>query len=112
MKKIVVFLVAALLLAGGLRAAKVSPETAAVVARHFMERQGVKAPLALADCGVGEMYLFAAADGGFVLVAGDDCVRPILGYSLTGRFADTLPDHIASWLQGYAGEIALLRSRG
>ena len=112
MKKIVVFLVAVLLLAGGLRAAKVSPETAAVVARHFMERQGVKAPLTLTDCGVGEMYLFAAADGGFVLVAADDCVRPILGYSLTDRFADTLPDHIASWLQGYADEIALLRSRG
>lgn len=112
MKKITLFLFVALLLTGGLRAAKVSPETAATVARHFMERQGAKAQLTLRDCGVGEMYLFAATDGGFVLVAGDDCARPILAYSLTSRFADTLPEHIASWLQGYAEEIALLRSRG
>ena len=112
MKKITLFLFVALLLTGGLRAAKVSPETAATVARHFMERQGVKVQLTLTDCGVGEMYLFSAADGGFVLVASDDCARPILAYSLTSRFADTLPEHIASWLQGYAEEIALLRSRG
>ena len=112
MKKIVLFLLVGVLLSGTLRAAAVSPETAATVARNFMARQGVKAALSPKDCGVGEMFLFTAADGGFVLVAADDCVRPILAYSLTARFADTLPDHIASWLQGYAGEIALLRSRG
>ena len=112
MKRIVVFLFAGLLLTGAVRAEKVLPETAATVAHNFMERQGAKAQLTLMDCGVGEMYLFAATDGGFVLVAGDDCARPILAYSLTSRFADTLPEHIASWLQGYAEEIALLRSRG
>lgn len=101
-----------LLLTGGLRAEKVSPETAGTVARHFMARQGADVVLARVDCGLAEMYLFTAADGGFVLVAGDDCVRPILGYSLTDRFADTLPEHVASWLQGYAEEIAWLRSRG
>ena len=95
---------------GSAQAARVSPEKAATVAHNFMERQGVKSQLELVDCGVGEMYLFTAVDGGFVLVAADDCVRPILGYSLTDRFADTLPEHIASWLQGYAEEIALLRS--
>lgn len=112
MKKIVLFLVAGFLLTGSLRAEKVSPETAATVAHNFMIRQGVEAPLTSMPCGVEEMYLFVAADGGFVLVAGDDCVKPILGYSLTDRFADTLPEHVASWLQGYAEEIALLRSRG
>ena len=96
---------------GSAQAARVSPETAATVAHNFMERQGVKVQLELVACGVGEMYLFTAVDGGFVLVAADDCVRPILGYSLTNRFADTLPEHIVSWLQGYAEEIALLRSR-
>lgn len=101
-----------MLLTGTLRAATVSLETAATVAHNFMARQGVKASLTLNDCGVGEMYLFSAADGGFVLVAGDDCVRPILAYSLTSPFADTLPEHISSWLQGYAEEIALLRSQG
>lgn len=112
MKKIVLFLLGAMLLVGGLHAAKVSPEMASMVARNFMVRQGVKAQLHLVDHGWSEMYLFAAVDGGFVIVAGDDCVRPILAYSLTSPFADTLPEHISSWLQGYAGEIALLRSQG
>lgn len=112
MKKVVLFLVAGFLLTGGLRAEKVSPETAATVAHNFMARQGVKASLTLKECGVGEMYLFTAVQGGFVLVAGDDCVRPILAYSLTSPFSDTLPEHISSWLQGYAEEIALLRSQG
>ena len=112
MKRTFLFLVASLLLAGTLQASKVSSETASTVAQNFMQRQGVKALLTLNDCGVGEMYLFTASDGGFVLVAGDDCVRPILAYSLTARFSDTLPDHVASWLQGYSEEIALLRSRG
>lgn len=99
------------MLAGTMQAAPVSPETAAVVARNFMDRQGVKAPLTLMDCGVGEMYLFSA-EGAFVLVAGDDCVRPILGYSLSNNFADRMPEHVTSWLQGYAEEIVLLRLRG
>lgn len=112
MKKILVFFVACLTLMGGARAERVSLEAASAVARHFMERQGVKATLTLTDCGLQEMYLFTAVDGGFVIVAGDDCVRPILGYSLGDRFADTLPEHVASWLQGYAEEIALLCSHG
>ena len=112
MKKIVLFLLEAMLLTGSLHAAKVSPEMASMVARNFMVRQGVKAQLHLVDHGWSEMYLFAAVDGGFVIVAGDDCVRPILGYSLGDRFADTLPEHVASWLQGYAEEIALLCSHG
>ena len=112
MRRFVFFLLSALLFFSPLRAGNVSPETAATVAHNFMERQGVKTQLTLTDCGVGEMFLFSAAEGGFVLVAADDCVRPILAYSLTDSFADTLPEHVISWLQGYAGEIALLRSRG
>lgn len=112
MKKFVLFFIAGLLLTGSLQAAKVSSGMAATVAHNFMERQGVTAQLTLVDCGVEEMYLFVAADGGFVLVAADDCVRPILGYSFTDRFADMLPEHVALWLQGYAEEIAMLRSRG
>ena len=112
MKRISLFLLVSVLLSGAMRAAEVTPVTAATVARHFMERQGVKAPLTQAYCRLQEMYLFTATDGAFVLVAADDCVRPILAYSLSSPFADTLPDHIASWLQGYADEIVWLRSRG
>ena len=101
-----------MLLTGAVLAAKVSPETAATVAHNFMERQGTKAPLTLMDCGWNEMYLFTAAEGGFVLVAGDDCVRPVLGYSLTAPVNTQLPENMVDWIQGYAEEIALLRASG
>ena len=64
------------------------------------------------------IYLFSSVDGqGFVLVAADDCVRPVLGYSATGRFpqptADNrLPVHFAAWLDGYRREITSLRAAG
>ena len=111
------------MLTGSLQAAKISPETAGTVARNFMARQGVSAKLTLIDCGLNEMYLFAAtpslksssdseAARGFVLVAGDDCVRPILGYSLTAPVTTPLPENMSDWIQGYAEEIAHLRESG
>ena len=39
-------------------------------------------------------------------MAADDCVPPILGYSLTGTFVtDDMPDNVRGWLQGYDDEI-------
>ena len=111
MKRIVTLLLASVLLTGGLQAAKVTPGTAATVARNFMDRQDRQDRLTLVDCGLNDMYLFAAMSGGFVLVAGDDCVRPILGYSTTAPVVNPLPENMADWIQGYAEEIALLRSR-
>ena len=102
MKRIVSFLVAGLMMVGSLQAAKVSVETAAIVARNFMDCQGIKASLTLVDCGLTEMYLFSASDGGIVLVAGDDCVHPILGYSLTASAIAPLPENMVDWVNGYA----------
>lgn len=43
---------------------------------------------------------------GFVLVAGDDCVMPILGYSLNNRFViEGMPANISSWMEGYQMQI-------
>lgn len=60
------------------------------------------------------MYVFNALGGqGFVLVAADDCVRPVLGYSPKGTFdAEALPAHVAAWLEGYGREIASLEAAG
>lgn len=99
-------------MAGSLRAAKISPEKASLVAHGFMERQGFKGQLAMIDCALPELYLFAGAEGGFVLVAGDDCVRPILGYSLTAPVSIPLPENMADWVRGYSEEIVRLRSGG
>ncbi len=60
------------------------------------------------------IYLFSSADGkGFVLVSGDDCVRPLLAYSTDGIFeVNGMPAHVAAWLDGYRREIASLRAAG
>lgn len=43
---------------------------------------------------------------GFVLVAGDDSVLPILGYSENGSFdPENLPENFAKWIEGYQKEI-------
>lgn len=51
-------------------------------------------------------YVLNAGAGGFVIVAGDDNVSPILGYSDEGTFdPDKIPYNVAKWLEGYKSEI-------
>lgn len=63
----------------------------------------------------GYYYVFNVdeADGGFVVVSGDDRTAPILGYAASGTFdADRLPPHLVSWLNGYAEQIKYMERRG
>lgn len=59
------------------------------------------------QCGYSEFYIFNNEDGkGFVIIAADDCVTPILGYSYDNNFAaDNLPPNLKGWLDGYAEQI-------
>lgn len=59
-------------------------------------------------------YVFSDnVGGGFVIVAGDDRVRSILGYSDTGHFdAEAVPDNCRAWLEGMAEEIESLPAAG
>lgn len=59
-------------------------------------------------------YVFSdGADGGFVIVAGDDRVRSILGYSDTGRFdEERMPGNCRTWLEGMEREIESVISAG
>jgi hypothetical protein len=51
-------------------------------------------------------YIFNVATNGFVIVAGDDTVTPILGYSTEGNFdSNNIPQNVAKWLEGYKNEI-------
>ena len=51
-------------------------------------------------------YVFNVATNGFVIVAGDDTVTPILGYSTEGNFdSNNIPQNVAKWLEGYKNEI-------
>ena len=57
------------------------------------------------------MYIFEEDAGGYVVVSGDDCSIPILGYSLTGRFPmEDIPDNMAALLGWYDQIIEHARS--
>ena len=97
-----------LMVAMPMMAERVSPETARKVATTFLNNNGAKSAQ-LTDlskaAGFANLYIFNAEQG-FVVMAADDCVRPILGYSLTGKFvAEGMPENVRGWLQGYSDEI-------
>ena len=59
-------------------------------------------------------YVFNVRDGqGFVIIAGDDAVMPVLGYSMTNTFrGDSLPPNLEGWMDGYARQIDAVRMQG
>ena len=48
------------------------------------------------QCGYSEFYIFNNEEGkGFVIIAADDCVTPVLGYSYDNNFAtENLPHNL------------------
>ena len=61
------------------------------------------------QCGYSEFYIFNNEDGkGFVIIASDDRITPILGYSYDNNFAaENLPPNLKGWLDGYAEQIRM-----
>ena len=56
-------------------------------------------------------YVFNNDAGGFVIIAGDDAVTPVLGYTSTGSFdAENLPAGLKDLLKSYERQIAALGS--
>lgn len=77
-------------------------------AQTFLNNNGVKSAQ-LTDvapaAGFSNLYIFNAYPG-FVVMAADDCAKPILGYSFTDSFSDVdMPDNMRWWLQQYDDEI-------
>lgn len=108
MKKSNTFLVLFWIASLHLMAERVPQETALKVAATFLNNNGAKSAK-LTDlsktAGFANLYIFNA-EPGFVVMAADDCVQPILGYSLTGKFvAENMPTNVSGWLQGYSDEI-------
>ena len=101
-----------------LYAAPVSPSVAMQVASNFYAvNAGKSGSVSLTDVtlqsGFQELYIFVHPQGkGFVIVAADDCVQPIIGYSLSTSFVFPLPAHVQAQLQGYEEEIAYYKSAG
>ncbi|MBR6291782.1 MAG: C10 family peptidase [Bacteroidales bacterium] len=108
MKKALLFLAMALLTLTA-AAKPVDPATAMRVASNFMRIQGVTSQLTdvTAQTPYTQFYIFTAKSGGFVLVSGDDCVVPILGYSTTSVFyTEHIPTNVAGMLEQYDDEIS------
>lgn len=122
--RLVVVLSALLLSVSSLWAERVTQEDAALVAANFLNggdsTQGAQAPgrnrpirrVTLAED--AQYYVYANADGnGWVMVAANDVVQPILAYSNEGEFrADKQPANIKSWLGKYNKQIKQAEADG
>ena len=116
MKKTILLLTLAML--GTVAEAKpVDATTARQVAQSYLAAQGMKNPAALVDItattSYTEFYIFAASEGGFILVSGDDCTMPVLGYSTTALFSTSdMPDNLRSVLDDYERIIRTAKRNG
>ena len=99
-------------------AKSVDETTACTVASHFYAMKFNQAPQLLTptivytapslrgDGSGPSFYVVNFNAEGFVIVAGDDRVQPILAFSDEGAFvAENMPDHIRFFLDGYTEEI-------
>ena len=116
MKKSLTFLMLMLCCIGIVFAKPVDSELAKKVALNFLKSTE---KVATADLTVEDFkditattpfhkfFVFSIHEGqGFILVSGDDCALPILGYSFTDSFSDVdMPDNMRWWLQQYNDEI-------
>lgn len=96
-------------------AAPVNAEKAAVVARTFWS-ETLKAKnadeLEQQHWQYDAIYLFTVPKGGWVMVAADDCARPVLSYSLSGTFdIQQMPVAMQNLLYVYEQEINVERKK-
>lgn len=91
--------------------------TAKQIAEHFWSANaGKNLPVNMlnvtSQTDFHEFYIFRNTAGkGFVMVSADDCVWPILGYSLDNDMEFPLPDNVAGYFEGYEREIAYVKSQ-
>ncbi len=97
--------------------AEVTPQTAEQVARtfwnlhHDKDVAELRTPMLRLDTRWDAFYLFAPAEGeGFVIVAADDRVRPVLAYSFhNNAMRGTVGPAMSWWLDGWQQQIDELR---
>ncbi len=108
MKRFTLLVALVLMVAMPTFAERVSLETAQKVATTFLNNNGAKTAQLTdlsKETGFKNLYIFTG-NPGFIVMAADDCVQPILGYSLTDVFdAKDMPENLRWWLQGYSDEI-------
>ena len=92
----------------GVKANSVDVERARQVAKTFLNNNGAQSRdlrEVSNDAGFYNLYVFTTANS-FVLIAADDRVQPVLGYSLKDGFiTENMPENIRKWLQNYGDQI-------
>ncbi|MBO7432364.1 MAG: thiol protease/hemagglutinin PrtT [Salinivirgaceae bacterium] len=59
------------------------------------------------------LYILNEANGGWVIISADDCVRPILAYSPDGEFSiDNIAPAAKTWIDSYNEQIEIVQKRG
>ena len=120
------FLSLLLLLSAQTNAGPVTFSQAEQKAREFLDKQGTphkgrnmklakKTPQMKGYSDEGSaFFVFNIGDNeGFVMVSGDDCTPPILGYTSEGTFEpETMPAHVRAWFDGIAEQLAYLQENG
>ena len=99
-------------------AAPVAPQDAERVARHFWnmhrskEVAALTAPMQRLDVRWDAFYLFAPGEGkGFVIVAADDRLQPVLAYSFHNiAMGDSVGPEMGWWLDGWQQQVDALRT--
>jgi hypothetical protein len=108
MKKLTITIALTTLFSMSVFAHPVDVKTAQKVATTFLNNNGAKSSQLIdisKAAGFANLYIFTT-ENSFVVMSADDCVRPILGYSLTGKFVvEDMPENLRWWLQGYNDEI-------
>ena len=108
-----------MILLGYASARPVDEATARTVASHFFASQynfpseSLRPQIAYAASPLRDgkgttpsFYVVNFNNDGFVIVAGDDRVQPILAFSDEGAFvAENMPEHIRFFLDGYSDDI-------
>ena len=104
MKKRIILLTIVLLSALAVEAKPVGMERARTVGANYLNAisHSISGALKEVTTPFSGFYVFNAGEQGFVIVAADDCVRPILGYSLTNTFrVENMPTNVKGLLEDY-----------
>ena len=93
-------------------AENVSVQTAQTAAQSFLNsKMGGNQPIHLIDFAekaeFPNFYVFGN-ERCFVIIAADDCVHPVLGYSKENAFGtEGMPENVYGWLKAYNEDVAL-----
>ena len=95
----------------GMNAGPVDQQRAQQLGAKFLNKSQLRLVATVADRGIADYYAFNVSNGeGFVIVAADDRVKPILAYSTTGHFdPERVSDGFQFTLNNFCEEIHYVR---